>query len=107
MVERLVLVDKQKLNYEGIFSVRDLYSLIDNFLEAKGYQKREIKSKQGVEKKGRDILIVYEPWKQLSDYAKSVFKVKMQIENLKDIDVEKEGINQNMNQGKVTFTFDC
>ncbi|MFT4303359.1 MAG: hypothetical protein ACMXYG_02250 [Candidatus Woesearchaeota archaeon] len=106
MVERLVLVDKQKLDYEGLFTVKELYELIDNFYDKHGYQKREIKDVEVVKKNGRFITQVYEPWKQLSDYAKSVFKVQMILENVRDLEIKKQGIKMNVNQGKVKFIFD-
>jgi len=107
MVERLTLVDKQKLTYEGIFVMRELYEVMDKWMEAKGYHKRELKSSEIVKPKGRNIDTVFEPWKQLSDYAKSVFKVKLSAEKVRDIVIEKEGIKHSMNQGIITFTFDA
>jgi len=107
MVERLVLVDKQSMNYEGIFVVRELYSMIEKFLREHGYQKRTLGNTETVTKKGRTITMKYEPWKQLCDYAKSVFKVNMTLEDIKDIEIEKEGVKMHANQGKVTFVFDC
>ncbi|MCB9358452.1 hypothetical protein H6503_00830 [Candidatus Woesearchaeota archaeon] len=107
MVERLVLVDKQNMEYEGIFVVKDLYTMIDEFLEMHGYQRREIKDAEVVKKTGRNITMVFEPWKQLSDYAKSVFKVQMILENIRDLQIEKEGRKINVNQGKAKFIFDA
>lgn len=107
MVERIVLVDKQKMTYEGIFIVKDLYELIDNYLERNGYQKRDLNSSEVVKKEGRFIVMKFEPWKQLSDYAKSVFKVNMRLDEVRDLEIEKEGTKMHANQGKVTLIFDA
>jgi len=107
MVERLVLVDKQHLKYEGIFVLRELYELMDKFLKERGYQKRDLGSSEIVKKDGRTITMKFEPWKQLCDYAKSTFKVNMTLEDVKDIEIEKEGFKKHANQGKVHFVFDA
>ena len=107
MVERLVLVDKKKIEYEGIFNLHDLYRIIDEMIQKKGYTKMEIKNTEIVKKGGRFVDITIEPWKKMSDYAKSAIKIKMKFDDIKDIKIKKEGIEMNMNQGKVTFWFDA
>ena len=107
MVERTVLVDKQEMHYEGIFSVKGLYELIDDLIRKSGYTKRELKNTEIVKKDGRFIEVGIEPWKRLSDYAKSVIKIKMTLENIKDLEIEKEGLRRSINQGKVSFVFDA
>jgi hypothetical protein len=107
MVERVVLVDKQKLTYEGIFTVRDLYSIIDIFIQSKGYQKKEKISNEVVTKAGRKINHKYEISKQLSDFSKSIIQVNMLLEDVKDIEIKKEGVKTHANQGKVTFLLDA
>jgi hypothetical protein len=106
MVERTVLVDKQKLTYEGIFIVRELYTVIDQFLEKKSYLRKEKTSSEIVTKTGRKIIQKYEIGKQLSDYARSVIQVNMCLEDVKDLEIKKEGMKKNVNQGKVTLILD-
>jgi hypothetical protein len=103
MVERQVQVDNYVLNYEGIFNLKDLYSLIDNFADKNGFTKKEISTGEIVKQDGRNANLVFEIWRQLSDYAKTVIKVRLVLENVKDVIVEKEGYKNHMNQGKVKF----
>lgn len=107
MVERVVLVDKQRMNYHGIFNLKALYELIDDMLKSNEYVKKEIRNTEVVKKDGRVIEIIIEPWKRLSDYAKSVIKIKMSFKNIKDLQVEKEGLHHGMNQGELNFVFDA
>jgi hypothetical protein len=107
MVERLILVDKKKMYYEGIFILRELYSVIDNWLDSHGYEKREIRNSETVKKNGRNVDIIIEPWKKLCDYGKSVIKIKMSFEDIKDAEIERGGNKININQGKVTMIFDA
>ena len=104
--QRNFLVDRQRMHYEGIFVVADLYKLIDEYYEEKGYDKREIKNAEIIREDGvRYIEIIFEPWKKITDYAKSTIKLRMIMENVKDIEIEKEGLKIRANQGKILFVF--
>ena len=106
MPEREVIVDKLRLTYEGLFSVSDLYNLIDEWLRWKGYDKRENKNIEIVKPEGKYIEIEIEPWKKVTDYAKNVIKIKMQMFDIKNVEVEKDKTKLKLNQGKVQLVFD-
>ena len=106
MVERDIIVDKLRLTYEGLFSVADLYKMIDEWFEEKGYDKREKKNVESVTPEGKFIEIEVEPWKKVTDYAKNIIKIRMIFSNIKEVTVEKDGIKVKLNQGKVQFVFD-
>ena len=106
MAEREVLVDKERLTYEGLFSMADLYSLIDEYFEEKGYDKREKKNIERVTPEGKNIEIWLEPWKKITDYAKSVISLRILVADLKEVEVEKEGVKIKVNQGNVQMVFD-
>ncbi|MDP7323380.1 MAG: hypothetical protein QF632_01310 [Candidatus Woesearchaeota archaeon] len=107
MAEREVLVDKMRLTYEGLFSIYDMYKMIDEWFEEKGYDKREVKNIESVFPEGKYIEVVMEPWKKLTDYAKSVIKVRMIFSDIKEVQVEKDGMKVKMNQGRAHFVFDA
>ncbi|MFH1054102.1 MAG: hypothetical protein V1740_06810 [Candidatus Woesearchaeota archaeon] len=107
MAEREIIVDRNRLTYEGLFSVIDLYTMIDEFFEDKGYDKREKKNVERVKAEGKYIELELEPWKKLTDYAKSVIKVRILMSDIKEVEVEKEGVKVKLNQGKVQFVFDA
>ena len=48
MSEREVLVDKMRLTYEGIFSILEVYKIMDEWFEEKGYDKREVKNIESI-----------------------------------------------------------
>ncbi|MBS3176925.1 hypothetical protein J4457_06855 [Candidatus Woesearchaeota archaeon] len=106
MSERQIVVEKMHLEYEGLFSVAELYKFINEWLEDKGYDKREKKNIEAVHPEGKSIEIEVEPWKKVTDYAKNVIKLKMAFEEVKEVEIEKEGAKVKLNQGKVHITFD-
>jgi hypothetical protein len=107
MPEREVIVDKMRLTYEGLFSVRELYKMIDEWFRWKGYDKRENKNIEVVKPDGKYIEIELEPWKKVTDYAKNVIKIRIQMNNIKDVEVEKDHTKLKLNQGKIQLVFDA
>src|SRR3989338_2059430 len=106
MAEREVVVDKMRLTYEGLFEVTELYKHIDEWFRSRGYDKRENKNIEKVTPDGKYIEIEIEPWKKLSEYARIVIKLRMIMTDVKDVEVEKDGIKVKQNQGKLQAVFD-
>ena len=104
MAERELLVEN-KVGYEGLFSVKELYRLIDAFFREKGYDKREIKNSEKVTPEGKFIEVEMMPWKKVTDYAKNEIWMRIIIENLKEVEVEKNGVKVKLNQGSLKIVF--
>ena len=107
MVEKLALIDKKEIKYSGIFSVNDLYTLIDDLTKKNGYIKKEYNNRETIKKDGRSVNIRFEIRRKMSDYATSVIQMKILLDNIKDLDIEKEGTHMNRNQGDVRIIFDA
>ncbi|HII29939.1 hypothetical protein COT48_03610 [Candidatus Woesearchaeota archaeon CG08_land_8_20_14_0_20_47_9] len=105
MAERTIVVDGLTLNYEGIFSVADLFQVIENWLREKGYDKRETRNQEHVKPSGRYIELLLEPWKKVSDYARLVIKMEIYMHDITDVDVEKDGRTLRLNNGKLSIVF--
>ena len=107
MTEREIVVDKLTLTYEGLFSVKELYKVIDSWLAEKSYDKRENKNYEVVNPDGKYIELELEPWKKITTYAKNVFFIRIYCMNVKDVEIEKDGVKMKLNQGKVHIVFDA
>ena len=108
MAEREIIVDKMRLTYEGLLSVPELYTMIDEWFHEKGYDKRENKNIEVVtQDRIKFIELELEPWKKITDYAKNIIKMRILISDLKHVDVEIKGVKQKLTQGKVQIVFDA
>lgn len=107
MAEREIVIDGLTLTYEGLFSVKDIYSLIDTWLAEKGYDKREKKNYEIVKPDGKYIEIELEPWKKVTTYAKNLLNIKLYFMDVKTVEVEKDNIKMKLNQGKVHIKFNA
>jgi hypothetical protein len=106
MTETTIVIDNLSLNYEGLFSVKDMYLLVDNFFAEKNYDKRESLNTEKVEPQGKFIELELEPYKKVTDYAKLVVKINIKMFNIKEVEIEKDGHKIKINQGKVNILID-
>ena len=107
MAERDIIVDHARLEYEGLFSVAELYKLIDTWVREKGYDKKEKKLVESITEDGKYIEIEIDPWKKITDYAKMVLRLRIFMTGIKDVEVEKKGVKFKINQGKVHIVSDA
>jgi hypothetical protein len=107
LAEKDYIVDKLRLTYDGLFSVRELYNLVTEWFEERGYDKNEKKNFEAVDADGRNIEIWMEPWRTLHSYVKRFMRVRILMSKVKDVEVEKDGVKLKLNQGKVQIVFDA
>ncbi len=100
------IIREERVQYEGLFNVGDLHKHIDEYFEEKGYDKGEDKNAEIVNDSGeRYIEVIFRPWKKITDYARVEFDVRLTIEHMKDVEVEKNGIKILIQHGKVHIEF--
>jgi hypothetical protein len=106
MTERTLVVDQQKLSYEGLFDLAELYRLIDSWFYEKGWDKYEHVNHELMTQQGRQVRLVLEPWKSITDYFQIIIRIKANFNNITDVEIEKEGGKTRLNQGDVKMIFD-
>ena len=106
MAERLIVVDKERLDYEGLFEAKALFDVLKQWATDKGYWLIEKKHGEATRPEGKYIDFDLEPFKKFTDYAKSIIKIKMQFADVKDVTVEKDGKKTKLQDGKVIIVMD-
>lgn len=105
MAERLIVVDKDRLEYEGIFNAKELYNLIFSWLKDNRYNPVEKRHTESLRPEGKHVLMEFEPFYKFSDYAKTIIKLHAEFRELKDVTVERDGKKVKMQEGKVYMVF--
>lgn len=103
MVERKLLIDEETLEYEGLFSLIELYSIIDEFLRLKGYDKFETLNEESVYPSGKEIHIIIDPMKWHTDYVRKVLKIDILMKKVKEVETEVDKLKVKLNQGKIVL----
>ena len=94
------------VKFEGVFSLKGVYRLVDEYFSRFGYDKSEPKSVEAMKKSGKFVNIVLEYSRRLNDYVKAVHKVVIVADNITDVDIKKGEARHRMNKGKISVEVD-
>jgi hypothetical protein len=107
MPERTLVIDHLKFSYEGLFNLEELYTIFSAFFFEKGWEWYEKMNEEQVTAQGKQIRLIFKPWKNISDYYKIVMNIKLNYVDVKDVEVEHEGKILRLNHGVVRMTIDA
>ncbi len=97
------LILKEKLEHSGIFDFPKLYNFAHRSFKDDGYGVNEDKYSEKVNGQKRDITVEWKATKDISDYFKEEYKIKIEITEMSEVEVEIDGVKKNMNQGKISI----
>ncbi len=92
---------KEKVTYSGVFDFKGFYACAHKWLKDENYVVVEDKYNEKVSGNAKDILIEWTASKKLSDYFKLEFKIKFDIMELSEVELETDGKKKKANKGKV------
>lgn len=106
MGERRLVIDHLKFSYDGLFNVNELYSVISTWFFEKGYDWREHMNQELVTAEGRQIRLILEPWKSVTQFYKLIVNIHLNLIDIKEVEVEHNGKALQLSQGQVRMTID-
>ena len=101
MAEKDQLI-KEKVEHSGVWDFKGLYSFTHGWLQEEDYGVEEEKYSETVSGDARNINFEWKATKTFSDYFKHEMKLKFEVKELKEVEVEIDGKKRKMNKGKVT-----
>ena len=105
MAEQLIVVDDEKVSYEGIFDMKEVFNVMKQWMSDTGYWMVEKNHTESSKPDGKFISLDLIIFKKFTDYAKSLFNVKVEFYNVKDTVIERDGKKIKMQEGKVIVSF--
>ena len=106
MAERNLIIDRLKFTYEGLCNAAELFTLIQGWFYDKGWDWHEKINQEIVTAEGKQLHIVLEPYKSVSDYYRLIIKITLNVINLKEVEVEVEGKPRKLQHGIVRMMID-
>lgn len=103
MGEKRTVVKDINVEFEGVFSMKGLYKLVDDYFTRLGYDKKEKRLFEAQKKSGKYITMEMEYSRELNDYTKALHKIEYIAEDLKHVDIKKKDKKVRMNKGKITI----
>lgn len=107
MVEREPIVEKEKITFEGLFSLKDVIKLIEDWQSSKRYVPFERKAVESVRSHGKFIEYWFQPYRKPSDYVKYVIWIRLLGSDLKEKEVERDGHKLVLVEGKIQIIIDA
>jgi len=99
------LIYETKIKHEGVFSFKDLYNFLYDFLADAGYFVIEEGYTEKIKAEGKDLEIKWKCTKKVTDYFRFEIKVSFRILRLVDIEISKDGKKIKTNKGEVEIKF--
>ena len=100
MAEKDLLL-KEKLIHTGIFDLGSFYNFAHKWFIDEKYGVDEDRYSEKISGDSRDLSFEWKAHKKLSDYFKAEQKLKFKISNVRDVEVEIDGVKKQMQKGDI------
>ncbi len=100
-------IKKGKIKQEGVFNFKELYEFIYKSLKDEGYKVNEKTYSEKITGDSKELQIVWQAKKKVSDYFKFVINMHWLIVGMKKIKVKKENKEVSTNSGLVEIRFEA
>jgi len=101
MAERTLIIDQLKFGYDGLFNAAELHNLIAGWFFEKGWDWNEKMSEEQITPDGKQVRLVLEPWKSATDYHKLRIQIKLNMIDLKEVEIDHKNEKLRLDHGKV------
>ncbi len=99
------LVYKEKLTQVGYWDYNEVYIMLYNWIKDHGYNLAENVYKEKLTSGGKEIVIVWEAKKKITDYFLYKIELDWHILTMKDAEIEIDGKKTKTNKGELEITF--
>ncbi|MBD3164040.1 hypothetical protein GF323_02485 [Candidatus Woesearchaeota archaeon] len=100
------IVDHLKLEYRGIFSVREMFRMFTRWYKESPYEKGGDYISEQNTSHGKCIEYYYFPWKKQTDAVRYFMRIRMLIYDLKKVDVMADNNKKTMDHGRIIIYLD-
>ena len=104
MTEKKSVVTGREIKYEGIFSVSELVSTVKEFMSKRGYSYKIGMNVETVKPHGKFIKIEATFKRTINEYCTYEVGLEYIFENIKEVEVVREGTKLRMNKGKAMIS---
>lgn len=101
-----IVVDHDKLEYNGPFDANHLLRMIENHLWERGFDKRMDKDFEHHTASGKHIEWQYAPWKKITDYVSYIVKIRILGYDIVKVDTGHSGKKSKIDAGRIIITID-
>src|SRR3989338_7576627 len=101
-----LIVDHEKIDYSGPFSLNDLFRMIENFIWERGFDKRQDKDFEQNTHNGKFVEWQISSWKIITDYTRYIMKVRVLGYDILKTDAVNHGKKSKVDTGRIIIVID-
>jgi len=101
MANKITLLDSEKITYDGVFDLKELYKHLYEWLTWRKYDVSEKKYKEKIKPTGKDMEIEWQANKDIDEYSSFQVEMKALLIGVADVEVQKENIKVKMQKGEI------
>lgn len=100
------VVDHMKLEYQGVFSVREMFRMFTRWYRESPYEKGADYASEQHTSHGKCIEYFYYPWKKQTDVVRHFMKIRLLMYDIKKVDIMVDGKKKKLDHGRVIIYLD-
>ena len=102
-----IVVDHDKIEYNGPFDANGLFRMISQFMFERGFDFKQDKDFEISSSVGKSIEWQVSPWKRITDYIRYFVKIRVLVTEMVKIDMTIDGKKKKADKGKVIIIMDA
>jgi len=107
MAELVFPVSDERIEYEGLFSMKEVFRLLDKYFRQKGYDKKIVFDEEYQTPSGKYIHVKFTPYKKVDDYIRVQMRIWIYAHDLIEVEREVDGRKIKTNKGRLIMIFDA
>jgi len=107
MTEMYSTVVGEKLDYEGFFTMHDLFRIIDKYYRLKGFDKKIVFDEEFQTQKGKYFHLKTQYYKKVDSYVRMQTRMWLYVNDYKLVEKVVKGQKVRTAQGKLHIIFDA
>lgn len=103
MSNTISLLTEERIQYEGLFDLKELYKHAWNWLIWRKFDVAEEQYTEKIKAGGKEMKIIWTAQKHIDEYSMFEMKMRWEMMGINDVEVKKNGGTAKMNKGEVNI----
>ena len=106
MAELVFPMIDERIEYQGLFNMKEVFRLLDKYFRQRGYDKKIVFDEEYDTPTGKYVHVKFTPYKKVDDYIRVMMRIWIYGHDIIEVEKELEGKKILTNRGKLTIIFD-
>ncbi|MBU0756907.1 MAG: hypothetical protein KKF44_02490 [Nanoarchaeota archaeon] len=106
MSEQVFCMVDERLEYSGLFSMKEVFRILDKYYRQKGWDKKIMYDEEYDTPTGKYIHVKFTPYKKVDDYIRAMNRIWIYVHDLVEVEKEVDGKKVLTNKGRISLMFD-